>query len=350
MVYINGKQTFRTIFVLGILFGLTLLARIDFLVIALCLIFVLFIKKLLRLREAVIVVLLMLLISSPWFIYVHSVTGSFLTSSAEQTTSIFHLVFYKNKFINFFNSLLLYLTPFVYLGSKVFLSYMLSIAFILVIYYLYKVSRFEIKKLSNVSMIGHWFVSFFFILIIYLIFSDADYFYLRYFSILSVLALPLYNVFFVYLLNDKYKKLLPVAIAAVIIAFLVQAFLYFNSGKIVDHLAIRPGFIEKNISSNAIVASWQSGVTGYYCSSVYNLDGKMNYKCLEYSKRGKLEKYLDSLGVNVLIGWNEYIDRLEENNSNKIWKVYSKNIGDNHTGVYIRKGSESSVLKNYPKE
>jgi hypothetical protein len=344
IIYLNGSQTNLKSLLLGLLFGLTMLGRSDFLVIALLFLGLLLITKSIRIKNFLIIIIVMFLVYSPWLYYIYSVTGNILTSSAEQTTSFSGLLFYPNKFINFFYSLFLYLVPFVYTGSKVFLAVILCAVSLAVVFFLSRKVGFRLKNLKNVNVMIMWLIAISVLLIIYFMFSDADYFFIRYFTILSVIILPLYNCFFTYLLSGLKNKMTYIVLFAIPLVFFIQAYFYFHSGKAVNHLGLRPGFINKNFDSAAVIGLWQSGVTGFFCPKVYNLDGKLDYNCLQYSEHGELVKYVDSIGINVLIEWNRTINTLGKNYIKNKWELYSKDIGDKQTACYIRKGYEDNVL------
>ena len=82
------KLSKKQVFYLGSLSGLLILTRIDFIVILICIIPILFIQKLLSIKESILISLIAFSISSPWFYYVKEITGKYIPSSGYSSLNL----------------------------------------------------------------------------------------------------------------------------------------------------------------------------------------------------------------------------------------------------------------------
>jgi hypothetical protein len=98
---------------------------------------------------------------------------------------------------------------------------------------------------------------------------------------------------------------------------------------------MRIAYIESNFNKPGLIGMFQSGVSGFFLDNVLNLDGKVDHVAHNYMTHRKLNKFLDSMMVNVIIEWREGF-KFSINDFESSWKVYDENIGDDTTSCYVR--------------
>ncbi len=289
--------------ILGFLVGLTGLARIDFGIIF----FVFFLFKIKSDKRYFIPLALAgitaLITISPWFLYVHQVTGHWIPSSggaqASIITSFDVLVTRTFKMIN---SVANNAIPFIY-GAKVILS---MVALFIGIIGVYLVKKYEI--FSNLKQdYKYWLYGVIFIIIIYIIVFWAAHFYARYSSPIVLFTIPIFSILLSKLIqNPTYVKYF---ISLCVLSFFAFSALVYHRGAIQNSHSISAGYILEKYP-NKIVGAFQSGVIGYFDSNVYNLDGKLDYVSLQYLKEGNIHQVISKKNIEVIIDWESYIKNI----------------------------------------
>jgi hypothetical protein len=129
--------------------------------------------------------------------------------------------------------------------------------------------------------------------------------------------------------------------ALILIIFGTQGFLYLHSGKSAKGLTVRAEFVKNNFTNDERVASFQTGILGYFCENVINLDGKMDNTALRSFSGSGIEQYIDSMKIEVLMEWIDFVPVLfKQEWLEKYWQVYAEDIGDGRTICYVRKNEE----------
>ena len=324
---------------LGLLSGLLVLCRLDALII-LCIFYCgLLITKRIRLLPLVQVLIAAFIIYLPWQLYVWSVTGNLLQSSARSQTSIFTLYNLSYKTEQYFVAIIQQVTPFLYTGNiRLWMMVLLGVPYIIFIVIGYKKFRSNAIQESSEKILILLAIPFVVLLIMYFFFSTAPYFYFRYTSFVMVLSFPVLVVLFAEILK-KYDKVIKSGLLIILFGvFIIQAFLYLHSGKSALAFAVRSEFAKNNFNNEIRIASFQTGVLGFYNENVFNLDGKMDNKALINLRNNTMDRYLDSLNIGVLLGWNDIIQNVfTKQYIAKNWQIYSSDIGDGRTVCYVRK-------------
>ena len=334
----RNKDNSPNTFIPGLLSGLLLLTRSDFVVILLPLLFIMIIKKVLRIHKVILVCLYAFIIFTPWLVYTYSVTGSLLSSSAQIQTGIINSYALDERFDHFFFSLIQYLTPFLYTGIQLkTLFYLIGIAFIGLFVFLFRYFYKEIFIVEKIKWILWFTIPMTLLLVTYLLYSSTPYNYLRYFSYITVIVLPLFVIIVSKLAQRIRKSFVHSFYILVMLIFFIQSYLYYHSGKSAMSYAYRPGYIQKNFKSGTKVAAFQSGTLGYFLPNIYNLDGKVDINAVKYSRDGNIDHYIDMLGIEVLVEWKPYLPNINENYLEENWDLYSSDIGDSRSVCYVRK-------------
>ena len=323
---------------LGLLSGLLLLCRLDSAVIMITFYVLLLHSGRIKASQLILIIFIALIVYSPWQIYIWDVTGNILQSSARSQTSLLPFFDFQNKVGQYFTSVLQHLTPFLYTGNVLkWLIIPLGILYLALFYTVYKRYNLKIVSASSGKLFKMVVFSFLVLMIIYFFFSSASFFYIRYLAVIMILSFPIFIVLFVQI-YIKFRIVRTTSVIIIIIIFIIQALLYFHSGKSISKFSARAGYVKNNFSEDVRVAAFQTGVAGYLCENIINLDGKMDNDALISIENGNIESYIDKMNVEVLVEWKDFISNLlSQEYLEKYWNLYDDDIGDGRTVCYIRK-------------
>jgi len=177
---------------------------------------------------------------------------------------------------------------------------------------------------------------------VYVLYSSATYFYLRYMIPAGLVMLLFWGEVLLSLQSYLTKRVILTAVSAgAVVLFLTNAFLYFHSGRLGVEQNLRIAFINTHFIAETKVGAFQSGVTGYYCPHVYNLDGKIDQRVWREGGEKSLENFLDKKQITAVMEWKEVFTAPFWKEK---WTLYSSDIGDHRTVCYIRKGSKVKEL------
>lgn len=297
----DSEHRWRYAVLFGLAGGITGLARIDFgIVYALVLGFLLG-KRYLSRPQVVVCAALALVIVSPWFFYVHGVTGGWLPSSgkAEGQLITIHAL---GRLPQAGVALLVHLAPWSFASaSNVLRDFALGCLLLLGIWLVR--ARRELRKAITpeaVRTLLPWAIGFGGLVAVYPIFFWVSWFYPRYFAPLLVVWVPVLAVF---LATQPAVRRAPAGVAILLLAlFAVEDFLSLHNGHIATNHIVSAGYIRQFYPA-ARVGAFQSGAIGFFDPNVVNLDGKMNDQALELDHQHRLDDYLDSSKINVLVDW-----------------------------------------------
>lgn len=317
----------------GFLLGMTALARLDFIIIAVTLILLLMYNKKISFNDLIVISISLTFVLTPWFCYVFSIQNSFIPTSAVIQSGISTSEF-SYRIDQFIFSLLSNFVPFYHAGlTKTILFYPIAIVVITIII---KYKRQLLLKYWNNEVFKYWIISISFILVIYLIFASQPYFYFRYISILSVITLPFFIVI-IFEYFEKKSKLINFTLKTVIIIFFfINIIYYFHIPKNVTGLAVRPIYIQNHLHKYKKIGMAQSGISGFFFDNVINLDGKVNSQALKAITSNNLYQYINDEKIDVLIEWNEWFLSLPKDSLDSLWKSVSNMIENGKTKIFIR--------------
>jgi hypothetical protein len=325
---------------LGLLSGLLLLCRLDSAVIVIAFYLLLLLSGRIKTSRLILIILTALIVYLPWQIYIWDVTGNILQSSARSQTGQPLFFDFQNKLEQYFTSVLQHLTPFLYTGNIFnWLIIPLGTIYLALFYKFYRKYNLKVVSASSGKIFKMIMISFLMLVSIYFFFSDAAYFYIRYLALIMILSFPVFVVVLgqIYI---KYRIVRMVSMIVIVTAFIIQALLYLHSGKAINKFSARAGYVKNNFSEDVRVAAFQTGVAGYLCENIINLDGKMDNEALKSIASGNIESYIDKMNVDVLIEWKDFILILlnQEYLANH-WDLFDDDIGDGRTVCYMRKFS-----------
>lgn len=344
--YFNGKKSFASSIIFGLIAGICCLARIDFIaVLAVCLL-INFFSRSLSFKQFIIVSVIAAIIVTPWVSYIYLTSGSIFQSSASAQSTFISAGSFFTRLKALSLALMQHLTPDIYSGNKNIILVFIFLGTTAVVYFFLADKKpLGFLKSLNGNMFLSWAAGIIFLITLYVLFSYASYFYLRYTTPLLVIILPLFTVLLARKISGGKERWIRAIYLLFVCMFLIQAVLYFHSGKLGVHQSLRVNYIKTHFNSEASVGCFQSGVTGFYDANVYNLDGKMDAVVHRYLAAGNLPEFLDSTGINVLIEWKgvEWLFRNKQFRDK--WAIYSSNIGDNKTVCLVRKADIDKIVK-----
>jgi hypothetical protein len=318
----------QNIIIFGVLIGLTGLARIDFGMVFL--VFLLF--KVSSNKECffplILTGIVALIIISPWFIYVHQVSGHWIPSSGGAQSSIFSLSGNLNhRIFIMMNSIGYNAIPFIY-GSYTILSIFALLITITCSYLLKKYKVFSNLKRDY----KYWLYGVITLIIVYVIAFWATHFYARYSSPIVLFTIPIFSILIVRIIpNMIYIKRL---IYLCIMSFFIFSLYSNHRGGVTNSHSISAGYILENYPDK-IIGAFQSGVIGYFNSNVYNLDGKVDHVALEHLKVGNIHKVISQKNIDVIIDWKKYIQKIDDQYLKENFILVDSL--SNHSYVYIKR-------------
>lgn len=334
----NQKLTTKYYALFGIILGLSSLTRIDFLFSALIVLVIFLIFKKITFKQLVITLCCIILTVLPWFIFVNHVTGSFFQSSILVQSTYPNFSNLTDRIDKFFFAFTNPFIPFIYTGlTNTTIFYIIAI---FILYLLVRKFLIERKKLFmpiEITVIFCWAFSFFMLVLIYFVFASVPYFFTRYFSVLYVITLPIIAGLLTNYFNQIKRFWFNSIVAAAILLFAANNFFALFYGKKHHTLAARLSVLEDKSFADKRIGLFQSGVAGFYFDNVVNLDGKVNHIALEYARNKQLERYIDSLNIDVLMEWKEAFSTLSADYLQRNWKLLDKEIPDHRSVLYIRK-------------
>ena len=298
---IGRGKGWRNTILFGLAGGVTGLARIDFgIVFAIVLVFLL-VKRYLSPLQVLMCGALALAVVSPWFFYVHGVTGGWLPSSgkAEGQLITWHTL---GRLPQAGVALLVHLVPWSFasggLPPRIFaLVCLLGLAAWMVAGR--KSWRAAISPEMRRTLLP-WAIGFGGLITVYPIFFWVSWFYPRYFAPLLVVWIPVLAVF---LASQPLIRRWPMSMAVALLAiFSAETFFSLHTGHIATNHIVSAGYI-RQFYPTARVGAFQSGDIGFFNSNVVNLDGKMNDDALHADATHRLDDYLDRSHINVLVDW-----------------------------------------------
>ncbi len=213
--------------------------------------------------------------------------------------------------------------PFLYTGNRMFIGIvcLAAVAAIVILYAKFNRARI-FSNYRYVRFLYLWLYSVIPVIIIYTLYFTAVHFYIRYFAPLSVIFIPVLVLVFLSIsssFKNKYiKLLLP---AASFLLFFVYAFFFFHSGNTGWSRTISAGYIYNSHLESKRIGAFQSGVTGYFNSNVFNLDGKIDHEALNYLRNKKIDVYIDSMKIDYISDWPQYLEFIDSSYLAKNWKL-----------------------------
>ena len=326
----NSKQ----ILLLGLTFGLTVLARNDFVLIVIVVLLTLLKTKRINFKDLIKISTILILTVLPWFIYIFSIQGGIIpTSVSVQTGSSDNALSYK--FDQFVYSILGNYIPFIHAGqTQTIFIYLITVAFI---FYLLKYEKLYLKKFFGISSIKYWMAAILTISIVYLLFASQPYFYFRYLSIHMLIAIPFLALLITRKFENRSLIMKNIFVLLVVGIFFVNVGYYFHYPKKVSGLSLRTSFIKEKKISDEKIGMAQSGISGYFFDNVINLDGKVNFEALKAIQNNRLYNYIVNEKIKILIEWKEWFQKQSLGLPDENWVLYGNELEYGKSLVFVKR-------------
>lgn len=316
---------------LGLLAGVTGLARLDFgFVFGLQLLWLIKDRRLL-LRGAIGAGLIALLVTVPWLLWVHTQTGDWMPSSAFAQSRWINSMEAPVRIRQMANALLWNVAPWV--SSSDISNRWAAIAFAafagLTVPVVYRSQNAVADMLNRrtTRQLAAWGVCIAALVPVYVVSFWAWHFYPRYTAPLLIVTIPAVAVLAT-LAGQRIKGLPPAMLGLSPALFAVLAGLTLHNGRMILDLPINAGFVHDKLDNRLLVGAMQSGTVGFFNRNVINLDGKIDSQAQHAaSSEGGIRTYLDNQRIDVLLDWPEVDQYLMAGYSAEEWQPCGRQPG-----------------------
>jgi hypothetical protein len=321
MYQVRGVQRWTDALLMGVLLGLTVLARIDasFLVALFCL--YLLVERGMRPTQrsgrAIVVGAVSLIVSSPWWLYNRLCFGSFMPSSG---TAQMGGQLDAQRLERALRAVTEAMLPMAYMGqletpavTMVRMLVLIGLGALLLQWWPKpepdgrRLEAWATASARTLAFGGCVFAAAMILVVWYTGSSKATHFYTRYFAPVSLVSVVVLS--YVGLELSRRTPRLMIAAAAVLTAGFIGAVWLIAAGRMGAsspmYVAQLP-LVRENVPDNEVAAAGQSGTLGYFRDNVLNLDGKVNPEALKY--RGRIWEYLRERNVRWFCDWENYLD------------------------------------------
>ncbi len=335
----KGKASWKDVIAIGVMGGVSGLARIDFGIIFAIVLAFFFIRRTMENLQILLCGITAMLIVSPWFHYVHTVSGFWTPSSghAESRRITFESLGRISSMAYAASS---HVFPWAFnpgvSGYPLFvLASLACIAFL--VYKIPAKNEWCTVLKDYCFFITPWLIGFLLLDCVYVVFFWSEHFYTRYSSPLIILSIPALALV---LAEQKWISIRPgFWIVPLVTMFLVFDVLSLHMGHVGSSQLINAGYIHEHYPS-AHVGSFQSGTEGYFNRNVDNLDGKLNTEALQAAQTQQMPEYINRADINVLVDWPGYIYTLPRSYLVQDWTPCPYPMPTSDSVCLIRKANQ----------
>jgi hypothetical protein len=311
----NRLESFRDLLLLGLLLGCLILARVDTIfLVALLSLYLLGDRKYalsVRLVRSMLVGLVAVAVSLPWWLYNLEYFGSLVPSGGRaQQAWAFSLERIRFAFIGVLSDLVPWL--FAFRGVNLVRLALVSLA----LFFIWKKRRAVARFLYGQESLHQrarravlfglcQFAATSILVVWYTLSSFATWHYARYFSPFFLPATLLLAALFLYA-SERLPQILIKALMVMGIiwpAWMLYAHNPPNPNEMFEQLEL----VEKYVPQGEEVGAEQSGTLGFFRDRVVNLDGKVNVEALQYRRAGpegnSIWKYLETRRIKWFCDW-----------------------------------------------
>lgn len=299
----------REAIVLGVLGGVTIWARIDFGIVFLVFLGVSLLRRQFNILWVIATGTITTLVVSPWFLYNLGVTGHWMPSSGAAQAALITRQDAFSRLWTMGKAILSHLTPWIYSNTGGVFTAAAVLSSLAVLVFLFReraTSAFLLSELKQQPHFTTWLFGAATLTLIYPVFFWAGHFYQRYSAPIVIPLTVIMALTVSKRIRASTKTLQMTVVYTLPVCFFAWAFLSLHTGRIGNTHAVTAGVVQNHFGS-VRVGAFQSGVIGFFDSNVINLDGKVNRTALDYMKKGKLQDYIDSQKIDILVDWPGYI-------------------------------------------
>jgi hypothetical protein len=340
----TGKSSWKDAIVLGLLGGFAELARIDFGVLFAILLGWMLLRRVLSVMQTVVCGLTALVICSPWFLFVHSISGAWIPSSGHAESRLIGSYDGVSRIIVMTKAVIVHAFPWVYSNLPQSAALLFGAASLMLMAFLFsrapRVRAWLRAPDGYVARCAPWMLGVLAFVAIYAIIFSVETFYVRYISVLFIVAMPVVAMICSEqpLLRTKPAWMLgPLAVCFVFYCGSTLHRSWLGNNWLLD-----AGYIHQYYPE-ARVGSFQSGTIGYFDRNVVNLDGKLNNDALKAQMNHTMAQYLDREGINVLVEWSGYIhDNLPADYLAREWETCPQPLFASGAICMVRRSAAAS--------
>ncbi len=302
----HDPLTTRDRFTIGLLLGVCILARLDFLIVGSVVFGWQLLRKRLRLRDALIIAAVGIMVVGPWLGYVYSVMGGIMPSSGvAESGAVMNVTQLLGRSWVMISAMVGCLSSVLYLPTSNPLAILPLVAVVLIgVYFIRANLRTTLRQNAT------WLIGAAALVLYYLFFSAAGHFYGRYLAPLWLfwtesLAASL-ALHYKHWPDRKTRTVMHLAGVALTILFAVQIGYTIHRGHVSNSHLYSALYIQEHAAELGTVGAFQNGVIGYINHErTINLDGKLDREALKL--RGHLECYLSKRGISTVIDWPDFV-------------------------------------------
>lgn len=296
---------------IGVLTGLCGLARIDFGIVAAIVFGLLFLRGSIGFRASILAGTIALVITAPWFLWVHSVSGSFMPSSGPAQATLVDLGSAWGRGETMLLAIAQNIAAWAPLDYNKLASVLVMAALLVLIGVAVRARRPErFWRTGTAPVMATWGTGVIVLPLVYFTFFWAAHFYARYTAPIVVLCLVLTAACVAYVPEQHRRLFALVAFGLMAIANVWAAWDTHHRGGIGDGHSVAAGYVANHLPKDARIGAFQSGVVGYYNANVINLDGKVNVDALTAMREKRVEEYVDAERIDYVIDWQGVIEGL----------------------------------------
>jgi hypothetical protein len=328
--------------ILGVAGGFAGLARIDFGLLYLVLLVFLLGKRIATVAQILVAGAIALLVTSPWFLYVHSVSGAWLPSSGRAESHLIGLNDFS-RVVGLVEATLVHLAPWCFAVSAGLIPWMFLLGSLALLGYALwhaPILREGLSKGGTLrTMFLPWIVGIVLLAGVYLTLFWSTHFYSRYLAPITAVSIPLVAL----ALSEQglVRRRPGMTLALLALCFCIWDVASLHTGKMGNAFLINAGFIHQNFP-DARVGAFQSGTVAYFNPNVENLDGKLNQGALEAAQHHRLNEFIDTEKIDVLYDAPGYVHQLPETYLEKEWEPCTAPMPMPGWTCLIRKGSPAT--------
>ena len=304
------RRTTGGVVFLGVLAGLAALARIDFLIVFAMFMGVALVRRRVTVRQCLAAGATAGVVTSPWFLWVHHVSGRWMPSSGESQAQVIAATSAGPRLHAAVTAVGHHLAPWFYpelvaSGGGRTIALVVAIALIAAATPLL-VRAAQSAKPGAREILLMWAAAIAGLIAVYVVFFWPTYFYVRYSSPAAIVAIPMLAIGLASVVSGTRRSaILPAAAAG----FLLTAVVTLHRGAAGNSLSTTARFIDESIARDVHVGAFSSGVSGYYFDNVTNLDGKVNAAAMRARREGRLGRYINESDISILVDWPETIEQ-----------------------------------------
>lgn len=335
------SNNYNKAIVLGILAGLTILSRIDFIIIISVFFTLSLIRRQLKFSWVMFSSIILVIVAGPWFIYVYKVTGNFIPSSGIAQINIINRYSALLRTWEFLRSIISHMMPWIYSRPSIYLSLLSLLFFVIIVFAIFRSQKSRIyiyQIISRSFFFTNWMAGIMILVFSYLITMGATHFYTRYAAPLQIFIIPIGSIT---IINStrRFSNIRTTWVYIFIASFFyIWAMITLHTGVISNTQAVVAGFVNREFTSSVKVGAFQSGVVGFFNENVINLDGKVNHEVIQFLNKRSVNEYIESEKIGALVDWPKVIFKyIEKQYIEEKWEFCSNSIPDEMSICLIRK-------------